>query len=182
MSKTNEALKNPPTDEQLPQEQPAAKSNKFAPLPLLRASQLKSAELVRNHWVLEVPHGTTRAQLLDPAFWAPLAARLRVYDRIEIHTLDRTYWCELLVTVVGVKWAQVTPIGNTDISVPSEAVTSVNGLTVTWGGDELRYIVRRESDNVVLAQNIVTFNEGLAKAHELSLVHAPHKTPRAVHA
>ena len=49
----------------------------------IRPSQLKQADQARSFYVASPAAGTTRADVLKPSYWAPLALILNAGDRID---------------------------------------------------------------------------------------------------
>ena len=49
----------------------------------IRPSQLKQADQARSFYVASPAAGTTRADMLKPSYWAPLALILNAGDRID---------------------------------------------------------------------------------------------------
>jgi len=75
--------------------------------PQLAADRFKLAEHERNIHSITVEEGATRAQIIDPAFLAHVAAKLRPYDQVEVRCDDGALFAKLLVLQAERTWARV---------------------------------------------------------------------------
>ena len=75
--------------------------------PQLAAERFKLAEHERNIHSITVEEGITRAQIIDPAFLAHVAAKLRPYDQVEVRCDDGALFAKLLVLQAERTWARV---------------------------------------------------------------------------
>jgi hypothetical protein len=75
--------------------------------PQLASERFKLAEHERNIHSITVEEGITRAQIIDPAFLAHVAAKLRPYDRVEVRCDDGALFATLLVLQAERTWARV---------------------------------------------------------------------------
>ena len=73
--------------------------------PQLEPARFKPAESSRNVHSITIEQGISRAEILNPAFLAHIAARLRPYDHIEVTCDDGTLYAELLVKTCDRTWA-----------------------------------------------------------------------------
>lgn len=67
----------------------------------LGVSDLKRAHDVRNFHSVILEPGATLEDIQRPGFWAHVARRLHVRDRIEFWADDGTWFCEAVVRMVG---------------------------------------------------------------------------------
>lgn len=70
-------------------------------MPKLIAPQLRQAEFVYNRWFATPPAGTTKADVLAPAFWTHVQAKVKAGDRIDVTPESGEWLAELLVRAAG---------------------------------------------------------------------------------
>lgn len=75
--------------------------------PQLAAERFKLAEHERNVHSITIEEGISRAQIIDPAFLAHVAAKLRPYDEILVRCDDGAMFARLLVLQSERTWARV---------------------------------------------------------------------------
>lgn len=75
----------------------------------LLPSTIRRSEHEISHWFLRVVPGVTPADVASPDFWAHLAARIGVDDRIEVVAQDGSFDADLRVIAIDGRkqWAQV---------------------------------------------------------------------------
>lgn len=124
-------------------------------LQALSGSRLQFAEQVRNLWQVTVPVNTNPDDLLNPPFWAHVALRLRVKDRIEVWSEDGQWYTELLVVDRDRNWAKCHPLMGViglskDVSEEqANAGFAEAQFEVMWRGPRKWSVVRKSDRNVV---------------------------------
>jgi len=118
----------------------------------MKASRMKQADVARNCWVVVPEVGFTMEELLDPTYWAHVAARLRRYDRIEVQSEDCRMWAELIVVAAGPVWAKVAPIRFLELGNDAAEIDSAEyeGLYIVHRGSVDQWCVLRGEDRQVL--------------------------------
>jgi hypothetical protein len=66
-----------------------------------RSEQLALLQSKNTQWHLIAPPGCTREDLLEPAFWAYASDRFKSRDTIEVHAVDRQWWCLIQIRSVA---------------------------------------------------------------------------------
>lgn len=95
--------------------------------PQLDASRLKLAEHERNVHLITVEEGVTRAQIINPAFLAHIAAKLRPYDQIEVRCDDGTIWARTLVLQAERTWARIYVLEWHDLTTRDVSLSQAAG-------------------------------------------------------
>ena len=78
--------------------------------PRLAATDFSLAEHKRNAYVGDVERGIMPDDVLEPAFWAYHAAKLKPWDRVELRSKDGTWFGESLVLDCSRTWARLFPL------------------------------------------------------------------------
>jgi hypothetical protein len=114
----------------------------------LKPTILREAEHYRTVWQISVDKDETRQSILEPSFWAHVAARLRPQARIEVLAADGSWFSELIVRSIGPSGARptearVSELRHVDLDLADAAamkaaddapMTAVyKGPTVKWG-------------------------------------------------
>ena len=92
----------------------------------LSADRFKLAEHERNIHSITVEEGTTRAQIINPAFLAHVAAKLRPYDQVEVRCDDGALFAKLLVLQAERTWARVHVLEWHDLTTRDVAMTQAD--------------------------------------------------------
>ncbi len=123
--------------------------------------RMQSAEYVRRDWVCTAEEGTTIDDILDPGYWAHIAGKLTIYDRIEVRIDSGEYLLELLVKQTGKNWAQMALLHHHDLvgKVITGAATAEEFEPV-FKGPLRKWCVMRKSDGALLEEKL----EGKAQA------------------
>lgn len=91
--------------------------------PQLTADRFKLAEHERNVYAITIEEGITRAQIIDPAFLAHVAPKLRPYDQVEVRCDDGTLFARLLVLQAERTWARVHVLEWHDLTTRDVSLT-----------------------------------------------------------
>jgi hypothetical protein len=113
----------------------------------------KDAKTVRLTYHITPPEGTKPEDLLLPDFWVHVARQMRAGDRVEVLSLDRSWYLELIVLEVGrdgMGGARVAFIHGPVDLVNSETITQKEPYGVRWGGVEAQWqVVDLESGKTI---------------------------------
>ncbi len=117
----------------------------------LTQSGFQLSQYARNVWMASPSVTTPFERLLEPDYWAHVAAQLRPMDQIEIYPEDMSYFAKLIVTDIGTGAVRVVPVVN-PISLHAKDTQSLkktlsDDFDVKWVSPTLKYGVIRKSDN-----------------------------------
>lgn len=130
--------------------QPAAEAPATRPLTIPR---LQSAEFEITHLVATVESGVTIDDVLRPEFWAICGRQLKIGTEITVRTDDESFYAKLLVRQAGSTYAKVHLLHYVDLNPKDVTEEIVKPQFVPeWAGGNIKYRVRRTSDNVVVSQ------------------------------
>lgn len=118
----------------------------------LTADRIKLAEYVRNIFVINPEPNVKLEDMLQPAFWSHVAAKLHPSDRVEVIAEDGTYFAEFYVVSCGRNWAKVSLMRMHDLSEdePKTEKPASGEYEVQWaGGQEKARIVRLVDKQVI---------------------------------
>lgn len=131
----------------------------------LAPNKLSQAEFARVVYYVTPELGTTINQVLDPKYWAHVAAQLRPRCRIEVLAEDNSYFAELLVVACDKTWASVAVLRYVDLVGKKEKtekppVSTEGKVTLDEFNTEAHYVdfvagqskgrvVNRDTKNVV---------------------------------
>lgn len=115
------------------------------------------AESKRQDWVVDAEEGHTVEQVLDPMYWAHVAARLAQYDRIEVRVDTGEWMLDLIVIQAGRNFARVHVAARYDFTgaaegAPREAIKH----RVEWKGTHKKFCVIRNADSALLQEGFQT--------------------------
>lgn len=142
----------------------------------LTSSSFKSAEYERSIHVIYPDESQPFKAVLQPEFWAHVAAKLRPWDRIEVRPANGAYFAELIVVasdrlsakVHVLRKVDLTPIPATEADEPEiDRVIAMPDGYVAKLGRNRKFRVLRESDKTVLVEDLATMEEAeqWAKSH-----------------
>lgn len=163
-------------------EQTAVPAEKKAdPMPRsLPPLRFKQAEYERTIYRCVPEAGTSLGTLLEPPFWAHVAAKLKPYDRIEVIAEDNAYFAELLVLETGRMWAKVRMLthvmldaGHGEDDAMIAAAEGDPEYRIEFKGPHRKHVVVRNSDDAVVKEGISTKGEASQwlRDHIKSLAH-----------
>jgi hypothetical protein len=142
----SEVIDKPKTDEKAAAA--AAPKKRFV---VVDPQRMQGAEYLRNEWICTAEEGTLVEDVLDPGYWAHIAGKLTVYDRIEVRVDTGEWLLELLVKSLGRNWAQVALLHHHDLAgkvITAEAPS--DEFEAVYKGTLRKWCVMRKSDNAVL--------------------------------
>jgi hypothetical protein len=122
--------------------------------------QFAQREQKRQDWVVEATEGTLPEDILDPQYWAHVAAQLQLYDRVEVLLETGEWMAELICTGVGRNWAQMQVLKHYDLAPPVEALAAAARYRVDWKGKA--FVVVRIADSQVVQGGFANRNDANA--------------------
>jgi hypothetical protein len=128
---------------------------------VLTEQRMGLAEAMRHDWVVNAQEGTTVKDILDPTYWAYVAPKMSIYDRVEVRLETGEWVAELLVLGLDRNWARVHMLQLYDLIPVAEAAPAPQSNEVFWRGPQHKWAVRRLADQEVIQQN---FESKLAAA------------------
>jgi len=121
--------------------------------PILTADRLKGAEFERIVHTAAPAAGHTQEHMLQPAYWAHVAPKLKPWDRVEVRAEDGTYYAELLVLACDRTWARMHVLHWHDLSTQDISITQAADASTKFEiahSANLRWHVIRKSDRQVM--------------------------------
>lgn len=113
----------------------------------LQPDRMQLAEFARAVYTVVPEVDTPFDALLDPGYWAHVAAKLAPWARIEVQAEDGSYFAELLVQDAGRLFAKVAVLRHVELTaVEVTGMTSAAGYAVKWRGPKLKWSVMRGGD------------------------------------
>ena len=137
----------------------------------LLPTRIRRAEHAHNTHFLVVPPGVTPDHVVDPDFWAHLAARFEVNDRIEVIAEDGTFDGDLRVIAIDPSkaklWAQVRVLRmleNIQEATPTVSYPDADGYTVEFSGP-MKWRIMRGTD--LIRRDFATEGDAVAALAKL---------------
>jgi hypothetical protein len=121
-------------------------------------TRMQMAEYWRNEWVVNAELGTTVEDVMDPQYWAHMAAMLKPYDRIEVRVDDGSWLLELIVTGCDRSWAKVHLLQRYELTTADVAQTQSAKYEVAWKGPQHKWVVIRLSDQMMIKSELGSKN------------------------
>jgi hypothetical protein len=119
---------------------------------ILVPTRMHLAEHVRRDWVVDAEEGTTLDEVLDPQFWAHMAAQMTPFNRVEVRVETGEWVADLIVINCGRNWAQMHLIAQHELQKRQESPPSSEKHDVLWKGPHLKFCVLRKYDGQMLQQ------------------------------
>ena len=125
------------------------------PVHKLHLNRFKKAEFHRQYFHITPAAKDTVKDTLRPEYWAHVADKLAITDRIEALWEDGTKFTEYKVLDKGPAWAKVVIINNVDLSKAetSDTPEAETAYLVEYGNHQVKYIVTRISDKMRVSQD-----------------------------
>jgi hypothetical protein len=112
-------------------------------------NNIKEAPFVAPTFWVTVPQGTKVADLLDPAFWTHVAARLKPNMRLEVVPEDYEYYVELFVLAADTNRASVKMLRQ--IQLETSVLPQVEStFEIKFRGANYKWSVVSRSDKKVI--------------------------------
>jgi len=127
----------------------------------LEPARFKQAEYERTAYVVTAFENTDPEDLLNPAYWAHVAAKLKAWDRIEARANDGTWLAEYLVLGVDRAWAKLAMLNKWALTTPDVSLSqdAKSAYEVYWNGPADKWSVKRTSDQEKQASGFNTKGE-----------------------
>lgn len=126
----------------------------------LQGAKFGPREHKRQDWVVEAEAGTKIEDVLDPQYWAHVAAQMEPHARIEVLAETGEWMLELIALNVGRNWAQVHVLHRYELEKPADAMPAAQRSSVEWKGPTRKWAVIRLSDNQILQDGFASKAEG----------------------
>ena len=120
---------------------------------MISPTRVALAEYDRQDWVATAEVGTTKEEVLDPAYWAHLAAKMKPYDKIEVRVDDGEWMMELVVLACDRTWAKVHMLHFYQLAKVETKNMSTKHDPV-WKGPHLKWCVIRNSDQTIVQEKL----------------------------
>lgn len=120
------------------------------PVIKLRGADMTEAEVKRTSFVATAAMGVTVKDMLNPIYWANVARRLKIRDRIEVMAEDGSFVAEFMVIERHNAAAKVVTIFYLELRKKDVAEVVEEDYTLKYRGINKRWSVIRNADSVVL--------------------------------
>lgn len=117
------------------------------------------AEHKRAVWQASVPAGVDFEDVKTPEFFAHVAKKITICDRIEVLTDDGLYFAELLVQDVGSGYVKTAVLRFVELAPPIKVEGEATKFDVKWMGPHKKHVVIRKSDNFMVREGLATKSE-----------------------
>ena len=115
--------------------------------------RMQPEEFARTSWFITAHFGTAVEDLLAPGYWAGMAQKMKVSDKIEAWVDDGTWIAELRVLEVAHNWARVIILSQHRLDSPEALRPAVaEEYRVEWKGPHLKFCVVRTRDGAYLSK------------------------------
>lgn len=134
------------------------------PLPQLAPGDFALFDHVSTRYDALIAQGVSPEQLVNPAFWAHHAVRLRPMDEIRARAADGTWMAQLVVLDCSRTWAKVKLLRMDHLTTADVALTEasiaerkafIDGHDIVLRGQHKWCVVRRQ-DKVVVQEDLGT--------------------------
>jgi hypothetical protein len=126
-----------------------------ATLSSINPSRMGLVEYLRQDWVVTAEPGTEIADLKRSDYWAHMAARMMVYDRVEVRAEDGSWIVELVVTDKGSNWAKTRILQEYALDA-NEIPQPLGSLhSIVWKGPHLKFCILRNNDSALVKQGML---------------------------
>ena len=117
----------------------------------LTQSGFQLSQYARNVWMASPAVDTPFERIMEPEYWAHVAAQLRPMDQIEIYPEDMSYYALLIVTDTGTGAVRVVPIIH-PVNLHKKEMESLktalsDDYDVKWVSPTKKYGVIRKEDS-----------------------------------
>lgn len=116
----------------------------------LTQPRFRQAEFDRNVWAATPEQGVTLETLKEPSFWAHVAGKLKMGDRIEVLADDMSYFAEFIVLAATRTEAAVKLLRHVELSQEVRLAENLQTHKVEWSGRHTKWRVIRKSDKAVI--------------------------------
>jgi hypothetical protein len=121
---------------------------------ILNPQRMELSEQWRQDWVVNAEEGTSVTDVLDPQYWAHMAARMQPYDHIEVRLETGEWLMQLLVLSVGRNYVQVHLLQKYELQAAESDMPSAQRHRVEWKGPQRKWVVTRISDSQVIQEGL----------------------------
>ncbi len=132
----------------------------------LTTSALRQSAIEQISWLVELPPSYSRDVLTDCSFWAFIANRFNIRDRISVWAHDNSWLTELVVLDKGTNWAKVGIVAELSFGKAEEETKAPDGYEVKWAGPTAKW-------RVLL--NGLSIMDGMASKEEAAAFAEKHK-------
>lgn len=134
-------------------------------------ARMQLAEVKRQDWVVDAEAGTTVEDVLSSGYFAHMAARMAINDRIEVRLETGEWILELIVLDVGRNWAKCFVAQHYDLTKAPKTAAVPDAFRIEFKGPHRKHAVIRNSDNSVVKEEFARKPEAEAwlKSYETSI-------------
>lgn len=113
---------------------------------------LHESRVLRYHFIADA--NTSPDDILEPAFWAHVAAKFQEYSELVVYREDWAWRADLVVREAGANWAKVELIDSVrfgEHEIKGQAGI-VQGYSIKWAGSFAKWRVIRDADGQVICE------------------------------
>jgi hypothetical protein len=146
----------------------------------LPPNNLQLFESVSTRYDAEIPQGVAPEHLLEPAFWAHQAVKLRPMDEIRARAIDGTWVGTYVVLDCSRTWARVRQLSFSRLTTGEVAETQASeqavrdyiaGHNVAFRGAQHKWSITRKADKAVIEEGIAEKDEATKRLEALARSH-----------
>jgi hypothetical protein len=132
--------------------------DKPAPAITLVEARMGLSESKRQDWVVDAEEGHTVEQVLDPMYWAHVAPKFTLYDRVEVRVDTGEWMLELIVIQTGRNFARVHVAARHDFTTSPSAAAPKSSIRhkIEYKGTHKKHCVIRIADSALLQEGFQT--------------------------
>lgn len=118
--------------------------------PILMPDRMGLAEHKRQDWVVEIPVGLTLEDVMQPGYWAHVAAQMDPLDTVQCRWEDGSLIAWFVVKFCERNYATLVLDRKLELGQEREVPQQTMKHKVEWKGPVLRFCVIRMSDQQVI--------------------------------
>ena len=134
------AMANPPVKEERKVEQ-------------INPVRMEEAQFTQTIYFAKAHANTRPTDLLEPAYWAHVAAKLKPWSEIKVVADDGSWWAHYIVLEAGRTWARVHMLMTTSLTsadVSASQAAAMAPYEVCYRGEHMKWSVVRKADHEVV--------------------------------
>ena len=125
----------------------------------LNPTRMQEAAFTQTIYFAKAHANTRPHDLLDPAYWAHVAAQLKPWSEIKAVADDGSWWAHYIVLEAGRTWARVAMLMTTSLTSADVSASQAAAMTpydVVYRGEHAKWSVVRKSDKEIIHEGAGT--------------------------
>lgn len=124
--------------------------------PVLQPERMMLVEHGRQDWIVNAEEGVAVEQIMEPAFWAHTALKMKPFDYIEVRAEDGAWIAELRVLGCDRNWARVHLCHHYQLTTTDVSLSQAAKHEVKWKGPHMQFCVIRLADQMTVKEKCET--------------------------